>query len=175
MIGKKRTIEQELNGYQMAITQCRKRLRREHIDIQHFDTKQSAFDFLAIMQELDYSKWFTIATSYATTIAQAMQSLQPDAFNRIVLDSPVPLHYQHPITWERTQSAIAGSINRCAADRNCAHRYPDLSKKLDDILTSAASEPFRIKIRVYDESGTATAKTVVADNTTVLSLSLIHI
>ena len=170
MIGKKRTIEQELNGYQTAITQCRKRLRREHIDIQHFDTKQSAFDFLAIMQELDYSKWFTIATSYATTIAQAMQSLQPDAFNRIVLDSPVPLHYQHPITWERTQSAIAGSINRCAADRNCAHRYPDLSKKLDDILTSAASEPFRIKIRVYDESGTATAKTVVADNTTVLSI-----
>ena len=170
MIGQKRTIEQELSGYQTAITECRNRLRREHVDIQHFDTKQSALDFLAIMRELDYSKWFTIATSYATTIAQAMQSLQPNAFDRIVLDSPVPLHYQHPITWERTQSAIAESINRCTAERNCAHRYPDLSKKLDDILTSAASEPFLIKISVYDESDIATAKTVVADNTTVLSI-----
>ena len=170
MIGKKRTIEQELSGYQAAITQCRTRLQQEHIDVQHFDTKQSAFDFLAIMRELDYSKGFTIATSYATTIAQAMQSLQPDAFDRIVLDSPVPLHYQHPITWERTQNAIVESIDRCAANRRCASRYPGLLKKLDDILTSAASDPFQIKISVYDESGIATDKTVVADNTTVLSI-----
>ncbi len=170
MLGIKRTIEEELSAYQSAIVSCRKRLQQEHIDVQHFDTRQSALDFLAIMHELDYPTWFTIATSYATTIAQAMQALQSNAFDRIVLDSPVPLHYQHPITWERTKSAIVESINRCARLNSCASRYPGLQHKLDTILTAAAAEPYLIRIRVYDDNSNTSIKTVVADDTTLLSI-----
>jgi pimeloyl-ACP methyl ester carboxylesterase len=170
MIGKVRTINEELAGYQTAISDCRNRLQQQHIDVAHFDTRQSAMDFLAIMRELDYPTWFTIATSYATTIAQAMVALQPSAFDRIVLDSPVPLHYQHPLTWERTKTAITNSIDRCVADDSCVKRYPNLAQKLEDILAIAAARPYLIKIRVYDDEGNIRIKTVVADDTTVLSI-----
>jgi len=170
MLGTKHTFKQELQTYQTSISNCRKRLHQSHIDVEHFDTRQSALDFLAIMHELDYSRWFTIATSYATTIAQAIQALQPNAFDRIVLDSPVPLHYQHPLTFERTKSAIMESIERCNSISSCAKRYPNLGQKLDSIMMSASIEPYLIKIRVYDDEGYGSIKTVVADDTTLLSI-----
>jgi len=169
LLGQRRSIKQELQAFQSSMVSCRNRIR-QNIQVEHFDTRQSALDFLMIMRELKYNEWFTIATSYATTIAQAMQALQPDSFDRLVLDSPVPLHFQQPMTLERTRRALVESINRCNHNAGCARRYPDLLAKLDSILLTAASKPYLIKIRIFDVSGNATIRTIVADDNTLLTI-----
>lgn len=170
LLTRKRTLREELDQFAKAVADCRERLRRQHIAVEHFDTRQSALDFLQIMKALDYQGWHTIATSYATTIAQAMQALQADAFERVVLDSPVPLHYQHPVTLERTRDAIVGALARCSGSTACAARYPKLTEKLDAVLEAAARDPYPIKLRVYDSEGKLSVKTAVADDTTLLSI-----
>lgn len=170
LLTRKRTLREELDQFAKAVADCRERLRRQHIAVEHFDTRQSALDFLQIMKALDYPRWHTIATSYATTIAQAMQALQADAFDRVVLDSPVPLHYQHPVTLERTRDAIIGALERCSGSTDCAARYPKLTEKLDAVLEAAARDPYPIRLRVYDSEGKLSVKTAVADDTTLLSI-----
>jgi len=101
------TIVAAVESYRKAISACNTRLKGDGIKLENFDTYQSAKDFISLMQSLPYTWWGTLATSYATAIAQAIEILQPSTFNRIVLDSPVPMDYQKPFTLESSKASIS--------------------------------------------------------------------
>lgn len=170
LIARERTLENEIDEYQRSIAQCRKRLVRDIGDIADFDTLQSSLDFLYIIEHLNYPWWGTIATSYATAISQAMVMLQPDVFNAVVLDSPVPLNYQQPITTETTYQSIVKTITRCEASERCNNRYPRLISQLDKVLESASHWPYRIEIKVYNDAGQRETHTLVVDNYALLAI-----
>ncbi len=165
-----RTLAQEIREYHHAIAACRKRLNTLYGDLSPFDTRQSALDFLTIMEGLPYRRWSTIATSYATVLAQAMLIEQPNAFETVVLDSPVPLDYQQPITKEVTHKAIVKTINRCRQTQQCNSRYPALASQFNDILIRARTRPYGIKIQTYEPDGGGKYKTLIIDDNAILAI-----
>lgn len=165
-----RTLAQEIKEYHHAIAACRKRLNTLYGDLSPFDTRQSARDFLTIIDNLPYRRWSTIATSYATVLAQAMIIEQPDTFESVVLDSPVPLDYQQPITKEVTHKAIVKTINRCRQTPLCNSRYPALATQFNDILIRARTRPYGIKIQTYEPEGGSKYKTLIIDDNAVLAI-----
>ncbi|OED38389.1 hypothetical protein AB833_19585 [Chromatiales bacterium (ex Bugula neritina AB1)] len=171
LIVRSRTVEEEINSYRTSILQCRQRLQDNSIDVNSYDSRQSALDFLAVMDALPYHWWGTLATSYATVLAQAMLLLKPQAFDRVVLDSPVPLDYQQPMTDEVAYQAVVKIIERCNREAECKSRYADLQQKLDSILEQARHQPYKIKIRLYND-GASHEKTLIADNSSLLSIFL---
>lgn len=170
LVTRYRSTVEEIELFHEALIQCQQRFKKSGIALEHFDTRQSALDFLSVMNSLSYTWWGTVATSYATTLAQAMMISKPDAFDRVVLDSPVPLDFQQPMTVERTTDAISKTLALCAKNNRCNRRYPDLKKKLDVVLRRAAERPFGIKIKVYSDSGDLQQKTLIVDDNTLLSI-----
>ncbi|OED44826.1 hypothetical protein AB833_00640 [Chromatiales bacterium (ex Bugula neritina AB1)] len=105
--------EDESAFYNRSIIACNDRLQRNNVPVQDFNTYQSARDFLAIMDSLPYASWSTLATSYATVIIQAIELLHPRYFDRIVLDSPIPVNYQEPYTIESSIELIDRILKLC--------------------------------------------------------------
>lgn len=145
-------FEEELNLYSEAIDQCTERMRSDNIDLGKFDTYQSAKDFLAIMDAMPYESWNVLATSYATVIAQAIELLRPKIFERMVLDSPVPLDYQHPSTIETAIGAIIRILTLCEKTKRCNKKHPDINDKFTKILSRLRDKPITITTRVFDTS-----------------------
>ncbi len=168
LIVRERTVDEEISQYEQSTRLCRERLKS--LGIPYFDTHQSANDFLAVMDSLAYRWWGTIATSYATAIAQAMLHIEPDAFQRVVLDSPVPLDYQKPLTLEGTYDAVKKSITLCQTNKKCTGRYPALAKQFDEVIARAKAKPYRTTINVVDNSYNSIRPTLVVDDATLLSI-----
>ncbi len=175
LVVRTRTLADEINDYRTAIDACQKRLTASIGEISVFDTRQSAQDFLHIISHLSYRRWSTIATSYATTLAQAMMLLQPDVFDSVVLDSPVPLDYQQPLTAESTHKAVIKTIERCQLNTACGKRYPTLVSQFNSLLQGARHQPFEVNIRAYDDANIARRETLVIDENALLSIFLIAI
>jgi len=74
-------LEIAVVSYQKAVAQCITRLVDQGINPADFDTYQSAKDFISIMESLPYTWWGTLATSYATAIAQAIETIKPHRNN----------------------------------------------------------------------------------------------
>jgi len=149
---------------QLASTaQCRSRLNRQGIDLTLFNTEQSAADFLAIIDALNYDQWHVLATSYATAIAQAMLLIRPDGFASVVLDSPVPLDYQQPLSQALVREGIQKTIDLCTRRKRCARRYPDLAGKFNTVLARAGQHPYKVKIMTSDDAGFTRRRTLVVD------------
>ncbi|MEM7256355.1 MAG: alpha/beta fold hydrolase [Pseudomonadota bacterium] len=161
-------INQEIAQYQQAAKQCKDRLHAHGVEL--FDTQQSANDFLAVMATLDYDWWGTIATSYATVIAQTMLVINPDAFDRVVLDSPVPLDYQRPLTTESAFQSIEKSIGRCLQMANCHHAYPDLLASFKRVVARARRSAYELKLTVFNRHNNRTTLTLIIDQSTLLSI-----
>ncbi len=170
LVTRHRSTSEEIALFHQAITQCQRRLEESSISLRHFDTRQSALDFLQVMDKLPYRWWGALATSYATAIAQAMMLQKPEAFDKVVLDSPVPLDFQQPMTSERSTAAITKTLALCAREKHCNSRYPDLGVKLNAIIQRAAERPFGIKIKVYTGTGDLRRETLIVDDHTLLSI-----
>ena len=170
---KYRTLKQELSAYKLAAKKCRDRLTQDNVSLTAFDSYQSARDFIAIINSLPYSWWGTIATSYATVLAQAIEIIQPGVFDRIVLDSPVPIDFQQPATEELSQSAIMKILSLCENTSRCNSKYPQVTEKFLSILEQSGENPYSIKINVFDSSlSTQSEFDLVADNGTLLEIFL---
>lgn len=170
LVVRPRTLSAEITQYRKAIAACQKRLTSSIGSVSAFDTRQSAKDFLQIINNLPYRWWGTIATSYATALAQAMIMLQPDVFDSAVLDSPVPLDYQQPLTIESTYQSVIKTIKRCQQNTACHKRYPKLVSQFDSLLKSSRQQPYAIKIRVYDHTANTTRKTLIIDDNALLGI-----
>lgn len=170
LIVRPRTIAEEIGHYQTAVATCQQRLNKSIGSINAFDTRQSAKDFLHIIDRLPYQWWSTIATSYATALAQAMIVLEPDVFDAVVLDSPVPLDYQQPLTMESTYQSVIKTITRCQSDSACHKRHPQLVLKFNNLLKRARRQPFKVNIRVYDDTGNSRRKKLIIDESALLAI-----
>ncbi len=165
------TFKEELTGYDAAITACGNRIRTDNIDLAHFDTYQSAKDFLTIMDTLSYASWNTLATSYATVIAQAIEVLEPQRFDRIVLDSPVPIDFQQPFTVESSISSVNRILTLCEQTRHCNKRHPRVKEKFQTVLKRATEKPYSVKIKVADENQTARRNIkLIVSHTTLIDI-----
>ena len=160
-------------SYQNAVSACIERLLNSGVQPSDFDTYQSARDFISVMETLPYKWWGTLATSYATAIAQAMEIIKPQTFNRIVLDSPVPMDYQQPYTIESSRSAIMRILNLCEQTRRCNRKHRNIKQKFSAVLSRVKNKPYSVTAKIYDESEDESDKIFVVNDITLLDILVI--
>lgn len=168
-VSSKLSFNDALTVYHESLTACHKRLLDSNIPLADFDTYQSAQDYLAVIRMLPYNWWGTLATSYATVIAQAMEVIQPRVFDRIVLDSPVAIDFQRPFTFELTEASVQRVLSLCEITRRCNRRHSDIKNKFKQVLARAAEKPYIIPVENVD---TGNAELPV-DDTTLLDMLML--
>jgi len=168
------SFTEALNVYHKSLTACWERLVTRKIPLADFDTYQSAQDFLSVIRLLPYDWWGTLATSYATVIAQIMESIEPRVFDRIVLDSPVAIDYQKPFTYELTEASIQRILSLCEITRRCDRRHRDIKTKFRQVLERVRKKPYSIPVVIpvdSVDSGSVTEKTELSiDESTLLDM-----
>ena len=130
--------EDSENGEQ----QCHERLLDEGIDLTAYNTAENAADVADLMQALGIDEYNLLGVSYGTRLALVVMRDHPAGVRAVVLDSPFPPNARTPqeeavAIWDGIQAVLAD----CAADPDCAGRYPDLEDKLIEAVIQLNEEP----------------------------------
>lgn len=172
-ISEYQSFSDSLKTYRVSLNDCRQRLKSENISLQNFDTYQSAKDYLTVIEKLPYEWWGTLATSYATVIAQEMEVLQPSLFNRIVLDSPVAIDYQRPFTFELIESSIQRILSLCEITRRCNRRHEDIKTRFREVVARFKQKSVSLNLDIYDAGVGVQQATLQIDDKMLLDMLIL--
>ena len=124
--------------------ECRERL---DADLAQYTTPIAARDFDLVREAMGYERINIAGVSYGTRMAQVYLRLFPERVRSVVLDSvaPMDLHLgaEHAVS---LQQALHAVLADCAADPDCAGRFPDLESRLDALTRSLRDAPRTLSV-----------------------------
>jgi len=166
-----KTFTEDVQLYQRASDACVNRHNNQDYQLSNFDSYQSAKDFIQILDNLPYQWWGTNATSFATVLVQEMERQRPAIFDRIVLDSPVPVNYQQPYTIETSVQVVGSVFDACYSNSRCQKKYKNLHTKFHKVLNKASVKPYKVRLKVLDyETGRMRRQVLLIDDLTLLEI-----
>ncbi|HMK12831.1 MAG TPA: alpha/beta fold hydrolase [Acidimicrobiales bacterium] len=132
---------------------CRDRLVREGIDLDGYNTVETAADVVALRQALGYDKWMLWGISYGGRVAQEVLRQDPDGVAALLLDSPLTSEAQGPAAKVENDKASTVTLSAaCAAEPSCESVTPDLNAAIDAAIAHANAHPYTAHPRASDGS-----------------------
>ncbi len=133
----------------------KKCLEKYDADPKLYTTSIAMDDIEDARVHLGYGRINLWGGSYGTRAAMVYLRQHPDSVRTVVLDGVAPVDMRLPLFMSRdSQRALDLLIRDCEKDKACLARFPDLKKKVDAILSYAATKP-RIRI-VHPRTGERT-------------------
>lgn len=107
---------------------CREQLQKlPHGDLRHYATPIAMQDLDAVRRALGAERINLVGASYGTRAALDYLRQFPQAVRRLVLDGVAPPDMVLPASFSTDgQAAYEALLAHCAADADCARRYPQL-------------------------------------------------
>jgi len=131
------------NAKQTAITQCLAGLEADPLQ---YSTMNHIRDLEAVRVALGYHQVSLYGGSYGTRVAQVYMREYPQSVRAVVMDAVAPMDMRVGMQMGGdAQLALDGVFARCAADRACAERFPDLRSRFEALLTQLAAQPLTIE------------------------------
>lgn len=124
---------------------CRDRLQAEGIDLQMYNSANSAADVYDLATALGYDTINLWGISYGTKLGLTVMRDYPEIVQSAVLDSvyaPEVDDFQNQTT--AALSALNALFESCAADSVCGEAYPDLENDFYTMLDQFDTEPVEI-------------------------------
>lgn len=147
---------------------CFDRLTDEGINLNAYNSLQSASDIAQLMEllqyEMEYSEYNLLGISYGTRLALTLMREYPENIRSVILDSVYPPNvdaYEQQAV--NNYNGLRMLFDGCAADAACDSAYPDLEATFYDIYTSLNGTPAEYEVEdpdtgeVYDEQLTGDA------------------
>jgi pimeloyl-ACP methyl ester carboxylesterase len=114
-------------------------------DPRFYTTSVAVRDLDAVREALGYERINLYGGSYGTRVAQHYARRFPERTRSVILDAVVPpgLAFGPSMALD-AESALRGSLARCAADAACAARYGNLDAAFDALRERLARGPVRV-------------------------------
>jgi pimeloyl-ACP methyl ester carboxylesterase len=110
-----------------SLAVCRDRLVQEGINLEAFNSAESADDVAALALALGYERINLYGVSYGTELAQDVLRLHPEMVRSVILDGVVPgnpsVDSQYAVILDRLITQVDEA---CAEDADCHALYPDV-------------------------------------------------
>ena len=127
--------EDELELLRDATVVCRERLVREGVDLDSYNTAESAADVADLRVLMDIDEWNLYGVSYGTRLALETMRSHPRGIRSVVLDSVYPTDAGGIETYTTdAAAAIARLVAACDADVDCAVLQPDLDQLIEVVV-----------------------------------------
>nr|WP_286209123.1 alpha/beta fold hydrolase [Azospirillum sp. A1-3] len=132
---------------------CLDPLRTAGYRLEAFDTRQSAFDLIALRRALGLERWSVLATSYGAVLAHTLAQLDGDAVQSQVLNSPSTptASWLDPERFSAIERVFRLVADDCAAQPDCARAFPRLRGAVPHIAKALDETPLLVHAR--DRSG----------------------
>jgi pimeloyl-ACP methyl ester carboxylesterase len=127
-----------------AYATCRRRLVAAGVDLDAFNTTESADDVADLRAALHIRQWDLWGVSYGTTLALEVLRAHPTGLRAVVLDSPVPADVVPNGAHEAADAANAFStlFAGCASSPTCARTYPNLEATFSSVIGRLDTHPY---------------------------------
>jgi pimeloyl-ACP methyl ester carboxylesterase len=125
-----------------TLTRCRDRLLENDVNLSAYNSLNSAADVRDLREALGYDEWNVYGISYGTRLAFTLMRDYPEGIRSVIVDSPLPLQVNFPLTVRSTmQRSFQRLFNTCAADPACNNAYPNLDKVFFQTVSALDAEP----------------------------------
>jgi pimeloyl-ACP methyl ester carboxylesterase len=115
------------------------------VNLSAYHSAASATDVIDLMAVLGYESWNLYGISYGTRVALTLLRDHPDGIRSVVLDSAVPIQVNLTEQFApNIQRALDLLFERCAADKGCEDKYPDLENSYYALVDQLNREPLSI-------------------------------
>ena len=134
-----------------AVQACRDRLTQEGIDLNGYNTNESAADIADLIKLLEVDQYNLLTISYSTKIAQVLLRDYPAGIRSVVMDSPLPLEVSYDE--ESNRNLLAGLdqiLSDCQAIPSCQRAYPRIHQRFYSYLEQLTANPQEILVKNPD-------------------------
>jgi pimeloyl-ACP methyl ester carboxylesterase len=145
-LDQRQSIEEEIQAYTGAVEACGARLTREGVNLQAYNTAESAADVNDLRQVLGYEQLNLFGISYGTRLALTVMRDFPQAVRSVIIDSVVPLQGSGFDPGQTADRALTELFNACAGDEACNSLYPDLETVFYDLADSLNASPVSLNV-----------------------------
>ncbi len=122
-----------------AIQQC---LSQFDADVQHYTTPAAMDDLDEVRAKLGYDKINLWGGSYGTRAALVYLRRHAERVRSVVFDGAAPLSMKLPLSFPQdAQRALELMLDACEQRDLCRQRFPDLRRKLAELLERLATQP----------------------------------
>ncbi|MEM9337144.1 MAG: alpha/beta hydrolase [Bacteroidota bacterium] len=130
-----------------AAQKCRDRLVTNGVDLNGYNTLQTAADIADLVQVLGIEEYNLLTMSYSTKIAQVLMRDYPDGIRSVVMDSPLPLEVNYD---EESVRHLLKSLDKllsdCESDKDCNSAYPNLKESFHNYLIEKTKNPLLVEV-----------------------------
>jgi pimeloyl-ACP methyl ester carboxylesterase len=126
-----------------AIGRCRDRLVADGVDLSAYAADDAAEDLEDLRVALGVEQWNIVAGEYGSKLAQLLARDHPEGVRTVVVNStPIPLQAD----WFSDLAANAAGgwaavVAACTSDSGCAEAFPDITERLDTLVTDLDANP----------------------------------
>ncbi|MCS7071837.1 MAG: alpha/beta hydrolase, partial [Anaerolinea sp.] len=130
-----------------SLLACAERLAAEGIDLNSYNSVESAADVADIVRALGLEQVNLLGVSYGSLLAQHVLRDHPEVVRSVIIDSVLPMDESFFVNSVSTASeALDRLLADCAADAACSAAYPDIRATLADIILTYNANPVPITL-----------------------------
>lgn len=133
--------------YQEQLFGCGDELRDQGIDLDAFNTTESAADVADLVAALGVDQIDLYGISYGTYLAQVVMRDHPDVVRSSILASPLPLESNvfagQVIGFDQ---ALDGVFDACENDPECDATYPNIDDDFETVIADLVAKPIVVDI-----------------------------
>jgi pimeloyl-ACP methyl ester carboxylesterase len=130
---------------------CRKRFIADGIDLDGYNTRESAADIADLRGLLKIDQLDLYGVSYAAHLMLVVMREHPEGIRAVFLDSVLPANVNFD---EHGRSnmirAIDAIFSDCEADPACSHAHPDVRKNFDALVSRLNAHPLEATMKSAD-------------------------
>lgn len=142
------TMKETEQLYIQDLQKCHDRLIEDGVNLAAYTSTSNAADIEDLRQALGYSEWNIFGVSYGTKLALTLMRDHPDGIRSVILDSSYPLQVNLPITYaQNAERSLKLLFEKCKADANCNHAYPDLETVFYNVVDHLNEVPIEARVR----------------------------
>lgn len=135
------TADSEVEG----TARCGEHWQAEGVDLSQYNTRLNAHDLDRVRDALGYDRWNLYGISYGSRLALTIARDYPETVRAMAIDGVLPLDADLLGDGVASMAHSLESVNAaCAAQRDCAEAYGDISEKLFQVVDRLEAEPVEI-------------------------------
>lgn len=142
---------------QEAAKACRSRLTQQGIDLNGYNTNESAADIAALVELLEIEEYNLLTISYSTKIAQVLMRDYPKGIRSVVMDSPLPLEVSYDEeSNQNLLEALDNVLSECENSPPCSQAFLGLKKRFYQYLEQITKNPLQVLVENEKQGRTET-------------------
>lgn len=136
------SIAEDIIATNNLLAECKETMKADGVDLAGYNSRENAADFEDLRKALGYKKWNLFGGSYGSRLGLTIMRDFPNGVRSAVLSAILPPETNYlNNSIPNFENSLFKVLERCAENQDCNKRFPDMKKRLINVLKKLQSDP----------------------------------